>query len=663
MVVMTPQPAAAPGQAQVISPGRFCSLSAHPLRLALVRILTTALSLALVLVLFLSTVPAHGAVDRPTPLAWDPWQHKIDHADSRLDSVVTVSESQITVADLTAHLSTASSVSLSVPDDLAAVRVTLFARDWPLAGVMLALSHLFEGHWWFTRGQLPSNREYRLGSYEAPLESIEEWLAHNRLESWKALTGPYRDANSARLLTYRAALALPPSEVLARYEQTDPWLCATILDPKLRPMIQQSCALAEDDQEHLFTYGFLDLPLRRFDFPFRQHLAHWAKSQWGPPSARSYIQPDVDHLFTYHEPEQRWSNSILRFYWAEETLQLQVRVPDVGEYGEQVIFPAAPDEGPYRARLRLVQLGYREKTAEYQACAKREQRAWQEAHSPAERPHPTDRSPHPDEADPRLAAKIVFDLTRDRRMSLPALLERAADQCEIAVVAHYFDDQVSPLPETREHPAELTLAELLGRLQGQLGPRLSWRLYGANLVLRNPRYRVQEAYVLPELLLRDWQDALQPGETITLEDLSALLARTNRLQLATLRTHLGDRLAALSAPLSVLGIYGRLDDAQRPLLYDPAGLTLAGLGEDEIAAVWLIASRTRTWVRKSDLAHTVLKAAPRKLATGEQGISLIAEYHFPDAPDDRDVLFTSPLRFTVPPASSPDTPAAPTPSP
>ena len=55
--------------------------------------------------------------------------------------------------------------------------------------------------------------------------------------------------------------------------------------------------------------------------------------------------------------------------------------------------------------------------------------------------------------------------------------------------------------------------------------------------------------------------------------------------------------------------------------------------------------RTHPWFTPADLEAALLHIVPCTLAVGSKGISPWIEYHHPDSPRDRDLVFTLPLEI------------------
>ena len=90
-----------------------------------------------------------------------------------------------------------------------------------------------------------------------------------------------------------------------------------------------------------------------------------------------------------------------------------------------------------------------------------------------------------------------------------------------------------------------------------------------------------------------------------------------------------------------------VDEKQREALTSARGLSLRALGTELQKEFLSNAKATRPWLEAGDLSSATVRMIPRRFATGEEGVSLILDYHFPDSPRDRDIAFTSPLQVTV----------------
>lgn len=230
---------------------------------------------------------------------------------------------------------------------------------------------------------------------------------------------------------------------------------------------------------------------------------------------------------------------------------------------------------------------------------------------------------------------------------MPDALALPARQCHLAVLAHYLPSdqwppcQLHPPAEESEHN---TLGALLNDIRRERGGSWSWNFYGNYLVAGDPQYLATEASMLTPDALSDWEQALSPGNTLSLDDLASRLAALNTLQVQYLEETFP---AAQEIPIYGIQYYGRLRADQREQLTAEEGLPFSHLTPDQRREVLAEALRSRPWLAPTDLTNTILRSVPRKLSTGQAGLSLVFEYHLGDSPNDRDVLFTSPLQITM----------------
>lgn len=330
--------------------------------------------------------------ERPTPEHWDQWQPQIDRSDRRIDiASVSIWQPQIELQDLLAALSDQSSVQLTAVAELLPVRLTVFAQERTLTADMLALARLFHAYWAFPRHQPPEARQYCLVPHETHTQPFD-WLYQERLWSKvkRARAAPHRAARDQRLELYHSALDLTPQQLLDRYEESDPWLCADLLNPKVRPMIEYALSLTEPQKDQLLTEGDFAQPLRNLDPDLQTHLADWSKGRWGRPGTLRYA-PDPDRLPRFTTPEDRWENAVVSLRWSRDTLELHLDLlPDVARFDADVI--RTPACSPYPARERLLSLGYREDTPEYREAATTEALEWEENQPASPHVEPTSAS-------------------------------------------------------------------------------------------------------------------------------------------------------------------------------------------------------------------------------------------------------------------------------
>lgn len=620
-------------------------------RAGIARVPHRSVAVAVVAGLVLLTVVAQGEAQSSramSPAEWEQWQPQAGDRDPRLDTRLTVWDPDIGLADLVSRISASTGVRLLVADGLRRVRLTAYARDCRLHDLMSTLASLIDGYWCYPRGQTLAEREYGLTTPNLPLDSpadVVHALAAAERRLCRAEADAYRTAWASRLEQYETAFALSQERLLAKYEETDPWLCATLLDPRLRPMIAQVLHLPAEKRARLLEYGFIMLPALQLSPEFRNHLGRWVNEEWGPPRGGGMGVGGPDAATAYTEPEQRWRNARLALTWADDRLNLTLKVGDLArysQYGEEII--VGGDEPPLQARRRLIRLGLREQTPEYMQRIEEEMEAWQAEHPGAGRaPEQRSGPAEPVTTDPRV--KELVRLPAGKRVALTDALECIANQLDLGVLANRpwpaQAHQASALPGVQ---SELPLGDVLQDARSTLGPNWAWRFRGRYLLVYNVDYLLARAAMIPDELLADWEELLQPDSTIPLENLARLAARTSRVQLTTLRASLPNLLRDLRVPLARLAIYGRLTEEQRQMLSRAEGLPVSQLRPDTTAELWYIARRSRRWLEECDLENAVLRAHRQRLSTGEQGISLVCDYHLDWAPDDRDVLFTAPLR-------------------
>jgi hypothetical protein len=593
--------------------------------------------------------PASPPSSPPTPDGWQQWQPQTDAADTRLSgTVVSAWEEEVTVGRLLAFLSEQSAVRLTAVEELLPIRITIFVRNRMLDSVMSAVAHLFDGYWAFPRGRTPTSREYCLVPHETLTQPFDIWADEHSRQQQRALAAQRRPEREQRMADYRAALSLSPDELLAQYEQADPWRCADLLDPAVRPVVEQVSRLPATDSDQLLTTGDLARPLASFDPGFQAHLAQWAKGRWGRPQTARY-PPDPDQLLRLQTPEERWRNAVVRFWWSDTALRCELTVPDVASFDAAAIRTSRRNPGD--ARRQLISLGYREDTPEYRAAAHEDAKRWQawmdkrEEDERAGRLPAPSLAPQPNRTDPHLGLTVDPAPLDDPRLSAPALLEAVAAQTPLAVLANYLPaDQCTLAPGSLagERP---TVGDILEEIRRQRSTALSWNFHGIYLVANDAEYRFIEAARLSDEALAEWKQALSPGATHSLDDFASRLTPLNSAQVQALCEALP---ATFEMPIWALHVYAVATEGHRDQLRRQQPVPFGALTSRQQREVLRCARSTRPWLQSSDLSHTLLRTTPRAISTGEEGISFIIEYHFPDSPNDRDVVFTSPLQLTVP---------------
>lgn len=607
----------------------------------------------------------------PTPAEWDQWQPQTDRSDGRLESErVTVWERETSVEEVLSSLGEQSGVELRGVEDILGMPVSVFARDCTLGGAMSALAHLFDGYWTYPRAAAAQSREYCLVPHKQYTQPLDVWVEETQRSIERAHRQQRMPERRQRLRKYEEALSLSPEEVLAEYEQTDPWLCADLLDPARRPMVEKVVSLPEAQREAIVADQRPARPLRSLDEEFRQHLATWAKGEWGRPQTARHA-PDPDRLPRFQTSEERWRNASVVFWWSGDALRCQLTVPDVAQFDTE--FVRTPRWNPLAARLDLARLGYREDTAEYRAAAEQELRAWGKQQPTLEEERDQAISPilvaleaEPNRADPRLDQVVDLSLLEDEesageaeegsqgagegkpsllRLSVAAALEAAAEQCDLAVAAHHIPRHRGYLAydEGEEAQYKRRLLDLLDEIGRRAGV-FTWNFHGRYLVAKHLRYRSIAAGGLSEAELAEWRELLKPGSKVSLDELTAHVADLNWLQIDALMSEIP---AALEMPLYKLRDYSRFDAEQRGKLAEGGAVQFAELSPQQRRIVVRTGRNGRPWLEASDFEGTVVQGMPRELSSGQEALSLVFQYHLAESPQDRDVI-TLPFEMTAP---------------
>lgn len=569
--------------------------------------------------------------------------------DRRLDTTVTVWEEKISAGELLARLSQQYALSLTASDGVAPLRVTVYSQERPLHDLLLGLAEVCRARW------ERASTGYHLVGLQPPLPSrdFNQLLLDRRRLAAVGENKRLRPARAERLARYREALTLSREALLEQYEATDPWACADLLSPRQAPMIAQICALPGRDLDKLLAEGTLILPLSRFPVAFQRHLAVWVTDRQRAPTGMDY-GVNVDRLPRFVTPEERWQGSSVLLWWSERSLQLRLSVPDVFEFETEVIHTLATP--PLRARQRLVALDPTKNTPEYRQTAEKEQADWVAANPQSARNEPSQRLgyadllPPPAEEDPRSRATVKLELGATSHPSAPYLLEQIARQGEMGVIANYLPEGLfkAHLQDLSTGEGTETVGSLLSSIRAGRRGGWTWSFQGEFLVALDANYELVEGAQVPEATSAALRAKCASSPTLPLSELASLVRGLNLMQLDQLVRESSQLEEALT---SDIGIYAELVPEQQPALSSPEGLSFLGLTPPQRAEILRIAQRLRPWLTEADLSNTLLRTLPRRLATGEEGVSLIIEYHFLDSPNDRDVVFTLPLQIPLRPGA------------
>jgi len=602
---------------------------------------------------------AGSTPERPTPAGWDQWQPEQDSSDPRLERrCLTVWAEEISLSDLLGRIGEACGVALTAEAELRDTHLSVFAQDCTPAGLMVSLAGLLEGYWLYPREQVGEARGYRLVP-AVSFVSLLDWEEWRYRPVHKALREQARPEREARLDLYAEALKLSPEELLARHEESDPWLCVDLLDPRSRPLVELLCGLSEADREELLSTGSYVRPLRRLPPAFCAELGRLVGSGTDPGAhgfGSSQPGANPDRLSRFTRPEDRWDNAAVWFSCDERGVFFSLDIPDLARLFKRPIFLASSIP-PGDRRRRLVEFGYREDTPEYRKAAEAEEKLWHEA-NPEWLTGPSHDAPRVkvlgrelNLEEPRLKQELDLSALAGGDLSVPAVLEEAARQCDLAVLAHCLPGEKGRLRPLETESAEdqtVTLGTLLEGLR-RGDPAWLWRFYGRYLTVRYLYYRGLEAGQIPEDLLAELAAKLRPGASFSLEEGAALMAGLNMWQIERLT----DKLELYNTPLYHWHTYGLIqgalgtDERQREALRSAGGLPVTALGTELQKEILGGAKGRRPWLEWGDFSSTTLRIIPRRFSTGEEGLSLILDYHLPDSPRDREIFFTSPFQVTV----------------
>lgn len=596
---------------------------------------------------------AAGALDaRATPAEWRQWQPEKEPAESVLHrSRVSLWATEITVQEAVSRLSAQSPVRLSAAGGLRDLRFSIFAERATLAGLMAALMHAVDGYWATPREVRRHPPEYRLVVGEPSVEgaSLAELASEALHRQWqkgvRTRASAWRPVREKRMALYCEALSLAKAELLARYEEDNPWVCARLLDPGRRPMLRLLCALSEAQREELLDSGEVTFRLSECSDDFRTHMAEWAKGRWGR-AGWGMRSPDPDRIARFPDPAARWRHATVSFTWgSDDDLQVYLNVPDVGRFSTSLI-SSGYGHPPADALRRLVQLGVYEDSPQMRDKIQRAEQAG----SPAEEQDRRDEylgglgELEPNRTDPRLACELGL-LGSEEELSVPRVLEQAARRCDLVVVGSALPSdfwEVRGALSNEDFVEDDTLGGWLERIRDHLGHVWWWNFYGRYLVARHEGQLWVEASGLPPGTVEEWKELTKPGNRVALSELASRLGELNIHQVQQLENTVAP---LMEIPVYGIHFYGRLGEAHREELMSEDGLAYRGLGPELQRQITNMARATRSWVSASDLANTRVRAFTRELSTGKRALTAVVEYGFQDAPKDRDVFFTAPFEI------------------
>ena len=591
------------------------------------------------------------------------WQPEVDQRDTRLGRHCTVWEGRIELADLCASLSHASGVHLEAGATLQHMRVTIYSREQPLNGTMLALADLFDGYWAYRSGQPPLERTYYLFEHSpVPPDEVDDWVAARQRDAERKVTERLRPQIEARLAQCRALLKLRPEEVLAQYEKDDPWLCATVLDPPRRPLLERLCRFDEKQMDVLFGEGAVKQRMGDLEPALQQHLKDWFEGV-------DLYTPNPDRDRSETVPDESWETTTLALEWRPPWLGVAMYVPGGGMMNTGLM-SLKDDSPPSQARQTLTRMGFgHERTQEWEA----EDAEWRKTH---DGDYPSSQQQmlwaemirHPSDADERLKAAVDLPEPADSRRgwSMRELLSGVAERQRIPVVSHFLSNDANRFWLRDDAPKPTTLGELLGAFCKRYPP-WTWDFTGGYLVLAGVGYRSDEAGRLPAALREEVIRRMRPGEKVSLDEVAGLFAGLNGKQAETLGTVLAT--AGIHWPwprTDALRVYGSMTAEQRERIRRGEPIALGELGGGQNKAVLRGLKRFREFPQEPDLSgaelaatldrvpdrtagtpDTTITAAPG-LSEGERTfLNLTVRYRLPDSGDVSNRFLWAPLESKV----------------
>jgi len=560
--------------------------------------------------------------------------------DVTLNQSLSLESRALTVGDLLARVGQATGVPLTCDASWRDLQVIVYAKPCAAGEPLERLAGLLEGQWEKAGGR--SGGGYGLAPKLArPTPGdVEERLIAKAEAARKGECQAMRGSRAARLSEYGHALSLSRGELLGAHEQSDPWLCADVLDPAGRGLLQVLAHLSPLQVEALLSEGTVALPVVDLPMPLRRRLGDWARGRWGWPGGTTVpLNPDL--LLRFDNPRDRWSNSVVILTWTGEALQLQLAVPDLYVFRTRIAHLRTAPESEARQKLTALGVtgvgagptGAAAAVIADQASAMATTRAT---------------GPPPDTADrpcSELARAVDLSSLAGRRVPVSEILAQVAAQTDLPVLAVRGASREGRIavPKGPQLPASVGEAmALIGLLRG---PSWSWQVAEGWLVLREEGLELLPWADAPEGLVRGWQARVRESQAIPLDDLATLSAALNPLQ----SNRFGEWVKGLrDVPLGDLRLYGSLSAQQREALLRGEVITVASLSAQHRREALRRARPTHPWFTEADLGPAVLRLVPQMLCTEEAGVTLVMEYRRPESPRDRDVVFVMPLELRLP---------------
>ncbi|HUW15291.1 MAG TPA: hypothetical protein VM537_36595 [Anaerolineae bacterium] len=575
-------------------------------------------------------------------------------SDHRLECAVSISLPDSDLGTIFSHLSAFSGVALTCDDDLRSRPITLYLPLTRLKDAMAELASFTMCEWW----EMDDPSGYRMRKTPTLRQAEEKTLA--RYSSCD-FSPPEADpelveAVARRLREYEESLSVPQDQLVEEYEDSDPWLAASQLNPLYRGLIPFLTSLSHEDIR-LMAVGRLSLRIADLPTGVLNHLERAALGDfdnnldYGP---RLY-HPRPDTFTLYSNWEERWDHATIDISWLPEAesgdVCIRFNVPDT--HASTPVMPIRAKDGARSIALdQIFRRTHRiatpeqikEKIARIAPISEAEnERGGREKASRTNNERLSLlRKLGADWSDKAVLERRVIPWPdASRTASLGEVLVSIAEQADMPLVADYVVDYLGGTvpPELWK---EQTVREALERASRRWGSDTVWskplgryaRVNSGNsgaviLSLASPS---------PEFL-RKCEEAAQGKQSATLEDFLSLVGDMGPGQ-----AYLGfipTRWQYASRKFTPLLIYVDAPNLRRMLAGDEIRFVELAESQRRLIATYVGSGRSR--LTEADLVRATLKLLRTPRGSMHGPLVLLCEYHLSADAIARQVLLECPL--------------------
>jgi hypothetical protein len=576
--------------------------------------------------------------------------------DARLERSVKLPASRLPLEKLTGLLSHEAGVKLECEPELLGRQVFAAGAGVRLKDLMAQLADFMECSWWVVNSP-DSEPRYVLRRTDHLVQAEREIAGAAERRVLPISAGQVSD-RVQRMKDYVQALDLPQAELLSRYQDSDPRLCAGLLVPAWRPFFKLVANLRPEQMAAVASGEDFVVLVRDLPADLQTHV--WkcvtgSYSQWFPMFS-SWSDPDSPGAPNYFSSyEQRWAHAQARLHWAPNGLQVYVDIPDLARLGHQLIWD--PDDNPGTALMHLVSLGaitVRDKEA-FGSTVESVTATWKERHDQeveAERRGAFGASAV-DRSDTESLARRLVPWPGDQKNEADPVqvMVQMAEQTGLCLLMDgSATARASQVPSRLR--TELSLKEALDAWQAWAGSNWFWsKPNGPFLEVRDENRIFVWATQIPDLILKKMWERSRGTGALSLMDLGEVLSPLTAAQLGYGGVDRMDWPAA-SRRIEMDTLVALIPGGTLQRLLSGETLHYSELTSAQQQLVARLAQLRHAWIKSDELGGATIARSPETSEKGET-IAIVVDYHLPGEPSGFPLAHAWPRLVPLPPRGQP----------